>query len=112
MATVGQPPSLSHDPQPAWDVALLFPYQGAWDESDYLSLNTNHRVELSDGNLEVLPVPKTSHELIVRFLFELLRTFVTARTLGTVFFAGILFRIRPRTIREPAPRRRSWTNVA
>jgi Uma2 family endonuclease len=101
MATASHPSSFSHEPQPAWDVALLFPYQGDWSEGDYLSLHTNQRVELSDGNLEVLPVPKTSHELIVRFLFELLRAFVAAQDLGTVFFAGIRLRIRPGTIREP-----------
>lgn len=103
MTTVPQPPSFSSEPQPAWDVALLFPYQGGWEESDYLRLtnDTNQLVELVDGNLEVLPMPKTSHQLIVQFLFELLSSFVANGKLGKVFFAGLRVRIRPRTIREP-----------
>ena len=69
MATIPSPSSFSSEPQPAWNIALLFPYQGGWDESDYLSLSnqTNRMVELVDGNLEVLPMPKTSHQLIVQF---------------------------------------------
>src|SRR3990172_8765100 len=103
MATIPQPPSFSSDPQPAWDVALLFPYQGGWDESDYLALTnrTNQLVELVDGNLEVLAMPKTSHQLIVQFLFRLISGFVADGNLGEVFFAGLRVKIRPKTIREP-----------
>jgi len=101
MATVGHPSSLSQEPQPAWDVARLFPYQGYWDEGDYLALHTNQLVELIDGNLEVLPMPTPGHQLIVAFLYELLKGFVSARKLGTVFFAPLRVRMRPNTIREP-----------
>ena len=101
MATIPQPPSFSSEPQPAWNVALLFPYQGAWSEADYLALDTNRLVELVDGNLEVLPMPKLSHQAIVRFLFELLRAFAAKSKSGTVFFAPLRVRIRPETIREP-----------
>jgi Uma2 family endonuclease len=101
MATIPQPSSFSSEPQPAWDVALLFPYQGDWSEANYLALETNHLVELVDGKLEVLPMPTTSHQLIVAFLYDLLRRFSADGNRGTVFFAGLRVRIRPRTIREP-----------
>lgn len=103
MATVPQPPSSSSGPQLAWDVARLFPCQGDWSESDYLRLtnDTNQLVELVDGNLEVLPMPKTSHQLIIALLYNLLKRFVDEGNLGQVFFAGLRIRIRPKTIREP-----------
>ena len=42
---------------PTWEVAYLFPSQGAWSVTDYLALETNHLVELSEGRLEVLAMP-------------------------------------------------------
>ena len=101
MASISQTSSITQEPQPAWDVAKLFPFQGAWEEGDYFALQTNQLVELIDGSLEVLPMPKTAHQLIVAFLYDLLRTFVTERDLGTVFFAGLPVRLRHKNIREP-----------
>ena len=48
---------------PAREVALLFPAQGEWSEDDHLWL-TNHTkrlVELTDGHIEVLPMPTEEH---------------------------------------------------
>src|SRR5437016_1271126 len=45
------------DPEPAWDIARLFPAQGHWSEDEYLALNGNHLVEFSDGRIAVLPLP-------------------------------------------------------
>jgi hypothetical protein len=39
----------------------LFPEQGQWTEGAYLALNTRRMIELSDGCLEVLPVPTIFH---------------------------------------------------
>jgi Uma2 family endonuclease len=36
------------------DVAKLFPPKGQWSEQEYLALDTNRLVELSDGSIEVL----------------------------------------------------------
>jgi hypothetical protein len=36
--------------EPAWEVALLFPNQGAWSEEEYLALDTNRLVEFTHGN--------------------------------------------------------------
>jgi Uma2 family endonuclease len=90
-------------PQPAWDIALLYPDQGNWSESDYLiaTETTNRLVELSDGVVQVLPMPKTSHQLIVQYLHGLLVAFVTARKLGTVLFAPLRVRLWEGVFREP-----------
>jgi Uma2 family endonuclease len=101
MATIPDRSASPAEPQPAWDVALLFPSQGAWTEGKYLSLDTKRLVELVDGNLEVLPMPTFSHQFIVAFLFEVLRRFVDERQLGAVLFAPLPMRIRERTYREP-----------
>jgi Uma2 family endonuclease len=57
--------------EPAWPVALLFPWQGHWTEEDYFALDTNRLVELSDGCLEVLPLPTPFHQLVAQFLYRL-----------------------------------------
>ena len=89
------------EPEPAWDIARLYPDQGYWDESDYLSLDTNHLVEFSDGNVEVLPMPTQSHQLIVQFLSNMLFAFASAAGLGRVLFAPLRVRLRKRKFREP-----------
>jgi Uma2 family endonuclease len=88
-------------PEPAWDIARLFPDQGYWDEGDYLALDTNHLVELTDGYIEVLPMPTTSHQRIVQYLSNLLLAFVNARDLGTLLFAPLRLRLRRDKFREP-----------
>jgi Uma2 family endonuclease len=87
--------------EPAWDVARLFPEQGAWSEEEYLALGGNRLVEFSDGHVEVLPIPTTSHQLIVAFFYQALRGFVIARAAGTVLFAPLRVRLWPGKFREP-----------
>ena len=55
---------------PAWEVALLYPEQGAWTEGAYLRLTdqTNRLVELVDGRVEVLPMPSRKHQKIVALM--------------------------------------------
>ena len=71
-------PSPRRKGEPAWDIALLYPEQGQWSDEDYLAAteSTNRLVELSDGMLEVLPMPKTTHQLIVQYLNGVLLAFV------------------------------------
>jgi Uma2 family endonuclease len=87
--------------QPTWDVALLFPAQGAWSEDEYLALHTNRLVEFDDGCLEVLPMPTLLHQMIVKLLFMRLEAFVTAQMTGTVLFAPLPVRLWPGKFREP-----------
>jgi len=88
-------------PEPAWDVARLFPDQGAWSEEEYLALNSNRLVEFSHGQIEVLPMPTTSHQLIVLYLYRALQAFVSGKALGTVLVAPLRVRLWPGKFREP-----------
>jgi Uma2 family endonuclease len=101
MTTIPDQSTTDVGPQPAWEVALLFPSQGEWSEFEYLALDTNRLVELIDGNLKVLPMPTIPHQFIVTFLFEILKSFVSARQLGSVLIAPLPMRIRDKTYREP-----------
>jgi Uma2 family endonuclease len=87
---------------PAWDIARLFPDQGDLSESDYLTLTKHTRVlaEFSDGFIEVLPMPTTAHQRIVRYLISLLIAFA-ADGRGEVLFAPLRVRLRPGKFREP-----------
>lgn len=89
------------EPEPAWEIATLFPNQGEWDEDEYHLLSTDRLVEFTDGFIEVLPVPTTDHQCIVRYLFRLLDAFVIAHDLGEVFFEGTKVRLRAGKVRMP-----------
>lgn len=87
--------------EPPWEIAELYPAQGYWDEEEYLGLDTNRLIEFSNGFIEVLPVPTTTHQLILMFLLDALRGFVEPRKLGIALFAGIRVRLWKDTYREP-----------
>ncbi len=86
--------------EPTWEVALLFPDQGAWSEEEYLALDTNRLVEFSHGSLEVLPMPSDQHQAIVGYLFSVFMAFAR-RVHGTVRFAPLRLRLWPGKFREP-----------
>jgi len=86
--------------EPTWEVALLFPDQGAWSEHEFLELETNRLVEFSHGRLEVLPMPTDMHQAIVGFLYTVFLAFVQ-QTGGAVRFAPLRLRLWPGKIREP-----------
>jgi Uma2 family endonuclease len=104
-AAIEKPPfgtgKLSRLGDPAWEIALLFPRQGQWTEAEYLALDTNQMIELSDGCLEVLPMPTTLHQRIVCYLFEVLKAFVIAGKLGEVLLAPLPIRLWSGKFREP-----------
>ncbi len=87
--------------EPAWEVAYLFPAQGTWTEGEYLALPGNRLVELSDGFLEVLPMPTMSHQMIVLALYPVLLAFVGLGGLGTVLVAPLRVRLWKGKFREP-----------
>ena len=87
--------------EPAWEIATLYPIQGTWTEAAYLALPTNHLLELNDGCLEILPMLTYFHELIVEFLYDLLRSFVRERSLGKVMRAPLPIRLWAGQMREP-----------
>ena len=80
----------------------LLPQQGGWEEAEYLWLTdrSNRLLELSDGIIEVLPMPTREHQEIVRFLLFALFNFLRPRG-GDVLFAPLRLRVRDRKYREP-----------
>jgi Uma2 family endonuclease len=87
--------------EPAWEIAMLFPAQGDWCEEAYLALDTNHRVELANGFIEVHPMPSMLHQLIAGFLYRWLEDFIRQHRLGLVLYAPFPVRMLPSTYREP-----------
>jgi Uma2 family endonuclease len=84
--------------EPTWEIAYLFPRQGTWTEEDYLDLDGICEgfplVELSNGRLEVLPMPTKTHQLILAFLYELLKAFTAVHAPGIVLFSGMRVRLQ------------------
>jgi Uma2 family endonuclease len=80
----------------------LVPLQGMWTEEQYVKLTnqTNHLIEFSDGEIEVLAMPTRSHQLLVRWLFLALHAFLQPRG-GLVLFAPLRLQVRPGKQREP-----------
>ena len=87
--------------EPAWDIAKLFPAQGAWSEEEYLALPGNHLVELSQGYVEVLPMPTYSHQLLVPYLYRALLGYLGAHPVGQVIFAPLRVKLWDDKFREP-----------
>ena len=98
---VNLPPRRSVRGEPAWEIATLFPVQGTWSEATYLALPSNRLLELNDGCLEILQAPTYFHELIVEFLYDLLRVFVRDRGLGRAMRAPLPIRLWEGQMREP-----------
>ena len=90
--------------EPAWEIAFFYPMQGDWTERDYLALernNGNWMIELSNGCLEVLPMPGLLHQRIVNMLCRRLDDFILPRQLGETAVAPLPIRLFAGTFREP-----------
>lgn len=83
----------------AIDLELL---QGLWTEAQYLRLTDYVRrlLEFTDGRIETLPMPTDRHQVISRFLFLALFSFVQNLG-GTVLYAPLRLRVREGKFREP-----------
>ncbi|MFB6286887.1 MAG: Uma2 family endonuclease [Candidatus Bipolaricaulia bacterium] len=83
-------------------VAHLFPRQGEWTEQAFFALpDSNHHMELSEGELIMPPHPTDRHQVTVLELAVRLREFVRERGLGEVRVAPLPVRLWPDKIREP-----------
>ena len=80
----------------------LLPLQGLWTEEQYLKLTnqTNHLIEFSDGEIEVLPMPTSGHQVILLLLYELFLA-ILQRAGGKVLVAPLRLQVRPGKFREP-----------
>jgi Uma2 family endonuclease len=76
--------------------------QGLWSEEQYLTLtdHTRHLIEFTDGMLEVLPMPTDKHQVLVLFLYDLLRTYLLPCG-GKVLVAPLRLQVRQGKQREP-----------
>jgi Uma2 family endonuclease len=93
--------TIAPGPEPAWEIAYLFPRQGEWTDGEYLALDTNYLIELNDGHIEVLPMPSLPHQRIVLFLYRMLWAFVDQHGLGEVLTAPLPVRLWSKKFREP-----------
>ena len=80
----------------------LEPLQGLWSVEQYLKLTdqTNHLIEFTHGEIEVLPMPTKKHQAISLFLLLSLLAFVRPKG-GAVFYAPLRVEVRPGKFREP-----------
>lgn len=79
----------------------VLPDQGSWPEAMYLAMPGNHLIEYTDGNIEVLPMPTTSHQEIVLYLLLVLRAVTQSSHPGRALMAPLKLRIRRGKYREP-----------
>jgi len=102
-ATRETDPNLPETPlgTPAWRIALFFPAQGSWSESDYLNLSGGPLVEFDEGHLEVLDRPTKEHQRITQFIFVAIREFLLGQRIGEVFMAPLPMRLWTGKFREP-----------
>lgn len=80
----------------------VLPPQGAWNEAAYLWLTdqSNRLIEVTDGRIEELPMPTSTHQAVLLFLYDLFRAYLKPRG-GIVMVAALRMRIRAGTFREP-----------
>jgi Uma2 family endonuclease len=88
-------------PEPAWDIARLFPAQGAWSEQEYLDLPGNHLVEFNSGYIEVLEMPSELHQTIAFLLCRALSDYAFNNKLGKAVMAPIPLKLWTEKMREP-----------
>lgn len=96
-------PRPSQRGEATWEIALLYPPQGAWTEAAYLALDSKTKcmIELSDGCLEFLPVPTLVHQFILQCLYEVFKAFIAGKQLGYVLLAPVPVHLWPGTYRQP-----------
>jgi len=86
----------------ATEIAQLWPLQKEWTEADYFALpDTNRLIELSEGELIMLPHPTETHQRVLDALYAIMRAFVLKHNLGIIRFAPLPVRLWPGKIREP-----------
>jgi Uma2 family endonuclease len=98
--------TLARSPKPdrsIMEIVHMFPAQGEWEESDYLSLDlrTKRLCELSNGHIEVLPLPTSIHQETAFHLCTLFVSHLRPNRLGKAVMAPYPVRLRKGKMREP-----------
>ena len=101
MAGPAPPASASQDELDAILCDTL-PRQGAWSDEEYLWLTDRSRrlIEFTDGYVQELPMPTSSHQVILAFLYRLFHGWIGPRR-GVVLFSALRLRVREGMFREP-----------
>ena len=90
--------------QAALDALLcdILPRQGCWSEEAYLWLTDHSRrlIEFTDGHIEELPMPTSTHQAILLFLYRLFHDYLRPRG-GVAMVSALRMRIREGKFREP-----------
>ena len=90
--------------QAALDALLrdILPRQGCWSDEAYLWLSDHgrRRIEFTDGRIEELPMPTSTHQAVLLFLYRLLHDFLRPRG-GVAMVSGLRVRVREGKFREP-----------
>ena len=98
------PPVTAVTSQEALDAILsdTLPRQGRWSDEEYLWLTdrTRRLIEFTDGRIEELPMPTSTHQAILAFLYRALYAHLAPRG-GAVMFSALRLRIREGKFREP-----------
>ncbi|WP_372895472.1 Uma2 family endonuclease [Stieleria sp.] len=96
-------PRASQAGELTWEIANLYPRQGAWSESDYLSLDAGRLVEFDGGFLEILRMPTELHQAITLFLWLQLQAFIktNSHAQGVCLVAPLPVRLWEGKFREP-----------
>ena len=78
------------------------PRQGAWTDEEYLWLTDRSRrlIEFTDGYVQELPMPTSSHQAMLALLYRLFHAWLGPRG-GVVLFSALRLRVREGKFREP-----------
>ncbi len=93
--------STAYEKRPTWELVDMFPYQGSWTPQDYLALETNKLVELTDGYLEFLPIPDELHQWITMHIYQAVVSLLRQRKRGVAVPAPFRVRVAAGRFREP-----------
>ena len=97
-------PATTMTSQEALDAILsdTLPHQGRWSDEEYLWLTdrTRRLIEFTDGCIEELPLPTSTHQAILAFLYRALYAHLAPLD-GAVMFSALRLRIREGKFREP-----------
>jgi Uma2 family endonuclease len=94
-------PETSERGAPVWQLAKLFPPQGSWTETDYLTLDAGRLMEFDHGCVEVLEMPTKEHQRTVQAIYRLLFAHVQSTAVGEIFVAPLPVRLWDQKFREP-----------
>ena len=80
----------------------ILPSQGHWSDDAYLWLTDhgNRLIEFTDGYIQELPIPTSTHQAILAFLYRLFHDHLKPRG-GVTMVAALRMRIREGKYREP-----------